>query len=96
MCLHIALPQRWDSKHTSTLLKREKRESKIVISPENLYAWLSAWEHKAETLKSSNIMRPYLRDAAKLNPRWRAGKGGQACVCVHVRVLCGRQMSTAT
>ncbi len=28
-----------------------KRESKMVVSLENLYVWLSAWVHKAETLK---------------------------------------------
>lgn len=59
---------------------REK-ESKMVISLENLYVWLSAWEHKAETLKSSNIMRPYLQ-VQPAESVMESRKRRPACVCV--------------
>lgn len=61
---------------------REK-ESKMVISLENLYVWLSAWEHKAETLKSSNIMRPYLQ-VQPAESVMESRKRRPACVCVCV------------
>ena len=63
----------------------KKKESKIVISLENLNAWLSAWEGK--TLKSSNITRPYLQ-VQPAESDGEQGKEASVCVCVCSCVMC--------
>lgn len=78
------LAQRWDSKQNTDTVENEVR-AKILL--ENLYVWLSAWEHKAETPKSSNILKPYLQvQSAQSVTASRERRPG--CVCVYVCVRC--------
>lgn len=71
--MRVWLPAQHSSSHGHCQREREQ----------NLCVWLSAWEHKAETPKSSNIMRPYLQvQPAEFAMESRERRPACVCVCV--------------
>lgn len=77
--------------HTDTARERDGW-SKMVISLESLYVWLSVWERKAETLEKFKYYEAIYLQVQPAESVMESRKRRPVCVCV----LCGRQMSTAT